>query len=409
MCQKAGSRLPRHAARKTMKKFAAIGVLCIVLLLSAILLTSCAGSPNVSGAPPKSATTEFIFVCGSTTAGSQAIQTLRLDSASGLQPAGMYSLNANQDCKFADPKDEFLFAVNYQTNEMTTLRIDSNAGTLSQASVTTDFHFGAGLVFVSPSLAFGWDGPEWQTATFDRASGNWQVLHTEGTDQDLGTIFPAHNGIFYSTAHACTPGCCGSGISAATVDPDGSVRSTWAVGGEICAEESHPAPLNVDLSRAGYDATGTHLIAFYAANPDSWTTPQHLGVLSRDLATGALTPLTTRDDVSNANSGGLAVHPNGFVYAAALQSQTITVFRIGSDYSLISVPQDDVTLSIKPRELTLSPDGRFLLVIGDDGTGTGFRRLLHVFQIDGGTGALTPVKGSPFTTEVAGLVTAASR
>jgi 6-phosphogluconolactonase (cycloisomerase 2 family) len=79
-----------------------------------------------------------------------------------------------------------------------------------------------------------------------------------------------------------------------------------------------------------------------------------------------------------------------FLYVANSQSNTIAIYNIASDgtLSLNSTPTPDGGTG--PNEAALDSSGKFLFVTNS------FSANISVFSIDSGSGALTPVIGSPF-------------
>jgi 6-phosphogluconolactonase (cycloisomerase 2 family) len=89
----------------------------------------------------------------------------------------------------------------------------------------------------------------------------------------------------------------------------------------------------------------------------------------------------------------VAVDPKGrFLYAANQGSNDISIYAINPDGTLVSFPGGPMATGTAPRSLAVDPSGNFLLV-ADSGS-----KDVSVFAINQGSGALTPVNGSPFAT-----------
>jgi len=89
----------------------------------------------------------------------------------------------------------------------------------------------------------------------------------------------------------------------------------------------------------------------------------------------------------------VAVDPKGrFLYAANQGSNDISIYAINPDGTLVAFPGGPMNTGIAPHALTVDPSGNFLLV-ADSGSND-----ISVFSINQGSGALTPVAGSPFAT-----------
>lgn len=138
----------------------------------------------------------------------------------------------------------------------------------------------------------------------------------------------------------------------------------------------------------------------FVANEQS----NNISVFSINPATGTLS-LVPRSPFATGGIAGsgisLGVTPdNRFLFASSSGSRNITVFSIGANGTLTSIPGSPFSAGAEPDGIKVSPDGRFLSValFSVDAVG--------MFTI-APNGALTPVPGSPFpaagTGAVAGL------
>lgn len=86
-----------------------------------------------------------------------------------------------------------------------------------------------------------------------------------------------------------------------------------------------------------------------------------------------------------------AIAPSGkFLYVANSNSASISGFAVDSSGKLTAVPNSPVAVGNGPNWIAIDHSGKFLYVTNlEDGTLSGF-------TIDSGTGALTPMSGSPF-------------
>lgn len=292
----------------------------LAVLLGSLSLAGCGGNsqlPSTDRETEAATSRHFLYVCGRAPAGIPAIEALQLDSRGTLASVETYPLEQGR-CFFSDPSEEFLFFSGH--SGLTTLRIDPQTGKLSKTSTSGDLEPTQGLVFVSPTMAYGVAGYWGRTASFDRASGAWQTLQPVIVDSADNEIFPARQGIFYQSWDGFSPGCSSSSIAAATIALNGSLRTTWFITGYHCAEGDSPLPLQVEWHGAAYDASGQYLIAPYAV--EGRIRP---GVLRRDAETGELTPLTSRTDLTMNEIGRSVTHPAGFVYTGGVERNTITV------------------------------------------------------------------------------------
>lgn len=148
----------------------------------------------------------------------------------------------------------------------------------------------------------------------------------------------------------------------------------------------------------------------YVTDPDRDT----VWAYQINTTTGALTPVTGSPfstGVAGNNPQGVAVSPDGrFVFVAnnsgPLDFGNVVAFSVDtSTGALTPVSGSPFIFGPNPQLMAVDPSGQYLYVtitdageppaIGPPGTGG-----LYVFSIIQSTGALTPVPGSPFTTNV---------
>ncbi len=86
-----------------------------------------------------------------------------------------------------------------------------------------------------------------------------------------------------------------------------------------------------------------------------------------------------------------AIAPSGkFLYVANSNSASVSGFAVDSAGNLTPVPNSPIPVGNGPNSIAIDNSGKFLYVADlQDGTFSGF-------TIDSGTGALTPISGSPF-------------
>jgi 6-phosphogluconolactonase len=107
-------------------------------------------------------------------------------------------------------------------------------------------------------------------------------------------------------------------------------------------------------------------------------------------ATGVITADAQTPPVSGFIPTGLALHPSKkFLYAVNSNGNSISRFNLATDGTL-TINSTPTPAGSGPREAVIDPSGQYLLVtntVSDN---------ISVYSIDGGTGALTEVAGSPF-------------
>jgi len=131
----------------------------------------------------------------------------------------------------------------------------------------------------------------------------------------------------------------------------------------------------------------------YAALPAA----SEIAVYREDPNSGILTVLSFSPVTAGPGVQALAVHPSGkFLYAANNGANNVSLFTIGVDGGLTEVtPRTDTDTG--PNLLAMDPGGAFLYV-GNSGSND-----ISVFSIDSGSGALSPVAGSPFAIGISPL------
>jgi 6-phosphogluconolactonase (cycloisomerase 2 family) len=117
----------------------------------------------------------------------------------------------------------------------------------------------------------------------------------------------------------------------------------------------------------------------------------YLGGISSFIvdSSGAPTPAGTAQD-SDAQFYALTAHPSGsFVYAADFRGRVYGYRVAREDGTLAPVPNAPLVIGGQPITAAIDPQGR-VLYVGNSGDDS-----LYVFGIDGATGALTLLEGSP--------------
>lgn len=151
-------------------------------------------------------------------------------------------------------------------------------------------------------------------------------------------------------------------------------------------------------SAAVIDPSGKYLLVANNSSPDG-----SVSVLSIDASTGVLSELTDLGSPFYANTGpsDILIAPSGkFVFVANPGIGMVTTFTF-SDGMLTQVPTSPVFSGAGAAALAVDASERFLYVANPSASNpppyestTGN---ISAFNIDPGTGALTPILGSPFT------------
>lgn len=144
---------------------------------------------------------------------------------------------------------------------------------------------------------------------------------------------------------------------------------------------NNPAALVIDPS-------GSFL---FAANSGSNTVTAY----SITSGTGVLTAVAGAPAQTGFTPVKLAIDPSGkFLYASNSVSSSLSAYSVGSSGALTPIPGQPFTVGAGPNWITIDPSGKFLYVASlNAGNFSGF-------TIDSGSGALTPMSGSPYAVVV---------
>lgn len=180
------------------------------------------------------------------------------------------------------------------------------------------------------------------------------------------------------------------------------VRSSSAISGfSVSADGSFQAVPGSPFNALGFDSTasgfyGANRIVVngdfvYASNGNS----ANISVFTIDRTTGSLSPVPGSPfpggGFSSRGSSLGVTSDNKHLYAANLDSGTITVFEISSNGALTNLVQSFTIIGAQPNGIKVAPNGRFLAVT------LPFSRAIAMYRINP-DGSLSAVPGSPFPT-----------
>jgi 6-phosphogluconolactonase len=149
-------------------------------------------------------------------------------------------------------------------------------------------------------------------------------------------------------------------------------------------------PTGVNPSALAIDPGGTFL---YAANASSNTIDSYKVDTSKGALTAASSVATGFTPLK------LAIAPSGkFIYVSNNSSNSVSGFAIDSSGGFTPVPGSPYAVGLGPNGIIVDPAGKFLYVASL--TGGNFSG----FAIDSGSGALTPMSGSPYAVAVSTTV-----
>jgi 6-phosphogluconolactonase (cycloisomerase 2 family) len=172
---------------------------------------------------------------------------------------------------------------------------------------------------------------------------------------------------------------------------EGNGISGWilnALTGVLTPTGQEVVPAHGEPYRGASDPSGTHL---YVANVST----NDVSAYTIDHATGYLKEVPGSPYDVGRVATAVAVHPSGkFVYMTrsnATEGDGIAAFSVNPDGSLTTIPGSPFSTQISPDSLLVDSTGKYLYVADDE-----FEGAIDGFSIDGTSGALTPIAGSPF-------------
>lgn len=116
-----------------------------------------------------------------------------------------------------------------------------------------------------------------------------------------------------------------------------------------------------------------------------------------DRSNGSLTPVPGDPFPVDRTVSAVAVHPSGKLIFAAREElhpgDGVAVFQLQSDGSLLPAAGSPYATQIGPQALVVDPSGKYLYVAEQTGPQESY---IEAFSINGTSGALTPLPGSPF-------------
>jgi 6-phosphogluconolactonase len=324
-------------------------------------LTLVPGSPFAAGSNPYSLTVDpssrFVYVANRD---SNNVSAYTVDATTGaltVVPGSPFATGFDPYFIAADPKGKFVYVVNQRSNTISAFSIDNETGALTQINGSPfGSQYGPKSVTVDPAGKF--------------------VYVTNG---DGGTI----------NAYS---------ISAYTIDPStgalNPVPGPTYYGG--------PGPIQTAV-----DPLGRFLYEAFQLNP--WW-----GVASFSIqnTTGALTPIVgCHTPCGDSWPSALAVHPSGkFLYTTDSNSDYVSARTIDSVTGQLGLvpgsptgdfghdPIDPIigpyATGVLPNSIALDPSGMFAYVANMGSNN------ISAYTINGTTGALAPVPGSPFAAGV---------
>lgn len=359
-------------------------------LLLAVLCLACAGTAAAQSAG------QLVYVGTYTGEKSQGIYAFRFDPATGsFTPLGLAAETRNPSFLALHPNGRFLYAVNEisdfddrKSGSVSAFAIDRNTGKLTLLN-TRSSRGGSPCYIVVDR-----DGKHVLVANY--SGGNLAVLPI-GPDGSLGeaTQVVQHAGSGPNQRRQRGP-------HAHSVDLDAT--NAFAISADLGADRLFvyrydagtltPGPVP---SVAAEPGAGPRHFAFhpggrfgFAANELSST----LTAYAWDAARGELRTLSSVSTLPEGFSGDnypatVIVHPNGrFVYLSNRGHDSLAVFEVNDGTGALTPVQHEPVGGRWPRHFNVHPGGEWLVAAGQRSDS------LAVFRIDRNTGRLSPV-GDP--------------
>lgn len=292
-----------------------------------------------------------------------------------------------------DPSGRYAYVANYSDNTVSSFRLESNGALTGLGKVLGCT--GARTLAVHPSGDFVY-------CVCNRVSSGLSVL-AYGVNKTTGALTNIVNSV--------APGANPSGIA---VDASGKHLSVTTSGAnQITTYDVDPSTGYMTNPRVMTARSGVLEMTMLKGTAPVMYTPKFayvanagansVSAFSIDNASGTLTA------VGSAAPAGtypvsVAVDPSGrFAYAANKTANSVSAYSIGATGALTPIDADAGSTGVQPSipagtaplSVAIDPSGRFLYV-ANVGAGVADPGTLSAYSIDSGTGALTPVAGSPF-------------
>jgi len=242
-----------------------------------------------------------------------------------------------------DPTDQFLYVGDQDSNEIWTYGINSDSGALTLLKTVRTRRSTAYLALSKGTT------PVTYTPKFAYVANNGSNnVSAYAIDDDTGAI----------AAITGSPFIAGTGPQSVTTDPSGKFA--------------------------------------YVANFNS----NNISAYTINASSGVLTPVSSSPFAAGTAPNSMAVDPSGrFAYVANLGSANISAYTIDAStgaLTLIVGSPYPTGAKTEPISVAVDPTGQFVYVANK--ATDGLDGSIFAYTIDAGTGALTPITGSPFTT-----------
>jgi 6-phosphogluconolactonase len=277
----------------------------------------------------------------------------------------------------------FAFASSFDTNTISTLKVDPSTGQLSAGG--TDASTGACTgpyyleVHSSGKFLFAACQSSNSAASFSIEQGTGALTMVgspvaAGTSPGLLELHPNGNFLYLTNIGS-------SGLSAYAIGVDGALS-------EI---QGSPYPTGATPYSVKVNEAGTFL---YVTNRDS----NNITVFAVDAVTGALTEIPGSPFASGLGARSIELS-GGFAFVANRFADNVSVFAVdATSGALTPISGSPFPAGDDPRALALDPAGKYLYAV-ESSRDAGTTDII-AYSIDASTGALTQIAGSPFPVNI---------
>jgi len=167
--------------------------------------------------------------------------------------------------------------------------------------------------------------------------------------------------------------------------------------GALSAISGSPFAAGYNPSAVTVDPAGQFL---YVTNSNG--SANNISGYAIDPATGALTALATGPFATGAQPYSITVDPSGkYAYVANNASANVSAYSIDRGTGgLTALTASPFAAGTNPTSVTADASGTFLFVANAQGFGGSGGNTISAYTINANSGALTPVAGSPFATDI---------
>ena len=368
-------------------------LLVIPVLAAASLITACGGSHPIQSCPSCSNSKHFVYTANA--AGNPStVSALSSDSSTGvLTPisGSPYNTGMGSTALAKDPKRSHIYVANTQSGDISAFSMNTTTGALTPLLGPTTVETGVDAIAIDPLAQFmyvvsGNSANLWifsmaSSGALTPLSGTPILLSSSGILSSSVVIDPSGR-YLYVTA---------SSSSSVLGSIFGFSRNTTS--GTLTSLAGFPLSVAGQSNHGAFDPSGNFLLV---TGNNVFGTAGGLSVFSLNASTGSLTlasgsPFQVRDDPA-----GVAADASGkYVYVPNTADATISAFTLDSATGALTpvsgspFPSGGNGSINGPLGIAADAAGKFLYVCNASND-------VSAFSINGATGVLTPVGGSPF-------------